>query len=416
MCIFLWRLFLGCIILSVCVPAFTYEDNPNPFIEVPYRFNFSPTIIPFEFEQGFANMPLSEDLGILNSNFFSAEEPEAEELNREVLYYTIEAMDRPFLLYNAEEFLNTPTYDGSGQAMHPDIAYFSQGWNGYKYWMAMTPYPGSRRSYENASVLVSNDGYSWSVPPGLKNPIIEPIFHKGNNADTDLVYQPQTDELWIYYVCFKDRLSSLYRVKSKDGIIWTDRELILQEPGFGIISPSIVYKDGIYHFWYVDAGSHGINAGSTIVKYRSSPDGINWSGSEVVDIKIEGRSVWHLDVIYVPVYDEYWMLFPAYGSGVNANRTSLFFARAKQPLGSWLTFSNPVLERGSRESWDSSRIYRASFIYDDLNNKIRVWYSAAKKRYWPIPTIYDWFTGYTEANYIPQDYLIELAVESASVD
>ncbi|MCX5657561.1 MAG: hypothetical protein NTZ48_04980, partial [Candidatus Omnitrophica bacterium] len=67
-------------------------------------------------------------------------------------------------------------------------------------------------------------------------------------------------------------------------------------------------------------------------------------------------------------------------------------------------------------SWDSSRIYRASFIYDDLNNKIRVWYSAAKKRYWPIPTIYDWFIGYVEADYIPQDFPVEWVASKVSID
>ena len=63
--------------------------------------------------------------------------------------------------------LNIPTYDGSGQAVHPDVYYNANGWNGYRYWMAMTPYPNGNAAYENPSIVVSNDNLNWIVPPGL---------------------------------------------------------------------------------------------------------------------------------------------------------------------------------------------------------------------------------------------------------
>ena len=50
-------------------------------------------------------------------------------------------------LANAPAFQEIPTYDGSRQATHPDIAYFPDGWHGYKYWMAMTPY-----TYDSAEI------------------------------------------------------------------------------------------------------------------------------------------------------------------------------------------------------------------------------------------------------------------------
>ena len=34
-----------------------------------------------------------------------------------------------------------PTYDGTNQPTHPSVVKFEQPWNGYLYWMAMTPYP-----------------------------------------------------------------------------------------------------------------------------------------------------------------------------------------------------------------------------------------------------------------------------------
>lgn len=298
---------------------------------------------------------------------------------------------------NAPFYLNIPTYEGSGQEVHPDLVYFPQGWHGYKYWMVFTPYPWSKRSYENPSLVVSQGGFHWEVPGGLKNPIVKRVS-RGYNADPDLIYNPQTDELWMYFMQFKDNRSYLYRVRSTDGINWTAPELILWEPFFGMLSPSIVYKDGIYHLWYVDSGWGGINAGYTEVKYRQSQDGVNWSEAEKVNISIGGIQVWHLEVNYIPSQGEFWMFFPGFSQGSVANRTDLYFARAKEPTD-WIVYANPVLTRSGGKFWDNTRIYQASFLYDAEKQEIQLWYSAAQK-VWkvfliiPYPT-YQWRIGYT---------------------
>src|SRR5438093_1338690 len=49
--------------------------------------------------------------------------------------------------------LVVPTYDGSGQSVHPDIVAFPDSWSGAYYWMAMTPYPNGDPTYENPSLL-----------------------------------------------------------------------------------------------------------------------------------------------------------------------------------------------------------------------------------------------------------------------
>ena len=55
--------------------------------------------------------------------------------------------------------LNIPKYDASG-VVHPDVMYFPSGKDGYKYWMAYTPYPP--QSKENPSIIRSNDGITWT--------------------------------------------------------------------------------------------------------------------------------------------------------------------------------------------------------------------------------------------------------------
>lgn len=66
------------------------------------------------------------------------------------------------------QLIAIPTYDGSYQLTHPKVLFFKNGWNGYHYWMSMTPYPREADIYENPSIVVSNDGISWSTPKGLK--------------------------------------------------------------------------------------------------------------------------------------------------------------------------------------------------------------------------------------------------------
>ena len=69
------------------------------------------------------------------------------------------------LLANAATPLTLSTYDGSGQVVHPSVLDFGQGlvkpgstsWNGYRYWMAITPFPNGNSDHENPCLYASND-------------------------------------------------------------------------------------------------------------------------------------------------------------------------------------------------------------------------------------------------------------------
>jgi hypothetical protein len=94
----------------------------------------------------------------------------------------------PGSLINARAALVTPTYDGSGQVVEPTVLHFPNRWQGYSYWMAISPYPNipGQAGFENPSILVSQDGQNWSVPSGLTNPIFTP--KEGSFADATLFY------------------------------------------------------------------------------------------------------------------------------------------------------------------------------------------------------------------------------------
>ena len=300
-------------------------------------------------------------------------------------------ISHPDHLANAAAPLRTPTFDGSGQAVHPAIVEFAESWHGYKHWMAMTPYPYSDKKLEDPSILASNDGLQWHVPPGLTNPVVRP--DSAFLADPDLFYDEASDELWLYYI--QQNVSGntqLLRTVSSDGAHWSSPQLVLLQPDYRLVSPAIVKSGDTYWMWYVNAHAVGSCATSTQVEYRTSKDGENWSAPTRAALEpAPGYHIWHIDVIAVPSTSEYWMLQSSIPNGTHcADRTELAFATSGDGVN-WTTFPKIALAPGS--GWDNSHIYRSTLLYDPARDLLRVWYSGrnASTREWGI--------AYTEASY-----------------
>lgn len=310
---------------------------------------------------------------------------------------------QPRVLSNANAPLVTPTYDGSGQAIHPGIVYIPGGWHGFSYWMVMTPYPNYEVSVENPSILASNDGVVWQVPPGLTNPVTNGT---GELADGELFYDAASDQLWMYYIRSAYPTTWLVRRMSSDGVTWASPEDVVTIPKNSLLSPAVAKIGGKYYLWYVNAWPDGWSASSSTVEYRTSNDGKNWSDATTCQISQAGYVIWHIDVLPVQVNnpdsnnyeDRQWMLLAAFPVGSSSGATKLFFADSGDAVH-WTTYSQPVL--GPGKGWDSGQIYRSTLLYDAANDLIKVWYSA-RNAGTPAPPagyMYTWHTGYTKEHY-----------------
>ncbi|PKE26174.1 hypothetical protein [Macrococcoides caseolyticum] len=206
------------------------------------------------------------------------------------------------LIPNVDQALNIPTYDGSNSATHPSVLYFKNGWNGYKFWMAMTPYPNANNKFENPSIVASNDNVTWDEPP--TNPVnpIAPLAEGDNyNSDPCLLMKGNTMEMW-YRV---SRLATettwhpreFYRMTSTDGKNWTPKELMFTGATVEeeILSQTIRYIDGKYKMWYVLTKKPEI----PVIKYTESIDGKTWSPPRKLNITMPdpAYTFWHGDVI-----------------------------------------------------------------------------------------------------------------------
>jgi len=272
-----------------------------------------------------------------------------------------------------------PTYEGSNQTIHPSVLYFpGSGWNGNKFWMGNTPYPYRQSAYENPSIFAGNDMTSptatWTA--SLSNPI-QSRPAGAYYADTDIVYNDQTDEIWCYYIeNAGGGIINLILQKSSDGLTWSDNQ-ILKTWDLSIVSdnsrsPAVV-KRGTddWRMWAETGRNHA--AKDYRVEYYTSSDGENWSAPTLANDFPVGAKPWHLDVNYIPERDEYWMFFSGY-------ETDIYFAiaDASDPT-MWDVYETPAMT-GSRPldgtAFDKL-LYRPTFLYNiDGQGKIHLWYGA----------------------------------------
>ena len=284
------------------------------------------------------------------------------------------------LYKNAKKPEHIPTYDGSNQATHPSVVRFQKPWNGYRYWMAMTPYPFNNDGLEDPSILVSNDGKRWSVPEGVINPLV-PAPKIGHNCDVELIYEPRDKELRLYYVEADDRKQSWVKVlRSADGVHWSRPKVVLRDPNqmYSILSPAIVrYPDGRYQMWYVDTGNTGYKNQSNVVRTRESQDGLHWGADRVCEDLVQpGYQIWHMTVSYIPEKKKWIAIYPAYPDGTNCDYCKLFYAE-KTKDGAWIAKKDPIMEPGTPGSWDDFCLYRTSFLID--GDRMTLWYGGKKK-------------------------------------
>lgn len=141
-----------------------------------------------------------------------------------------------------------PTPDGSGATIHPSVYDFGAPWNGYRWWMANTPYPDNDVSEENPCIWGSNDRVNWTEPaPGI-NPLAgdpaTPEMPGAFHSDTELEYEPTTGTLWMFWRLAPSQPADwidLYAASSTDGATWTNHGAIHRfTSGPSWTSPAIV--------------------------------------------------------------------------------------------------------------------------------------------------------------------------------
>jgi len=273
---------------------------------------------------------------------------------------------------NALEKLNIISAYGDNEAYHPKVIYFEKGFNGYKYWMAYSPYPNADSTKENPHIAVSNDLENWTSPEGLDNPLDElPKGYKKNkmyNSDPHILYNSDTKniEVWWRYVDDTTNKLVIYRRISKDGIHFDDKEEIFIEKRSNIdyLSPTILYEDHKYKMWYVSKNRN--------IEYMECEEIGNWSETTTLNITYGNDNLrsWHLDVIHTDIGYEMVVV-----SSLDDNRSqmNLYYSISNDNVN-WSEPKLILTPSIATSNWDNKGLYRSSLL--KVKNKYYLFYAA----------------------------------------
>ena len=267
---------------------------------------------------------------------------------------------------------------------HPSVVYVDEGWNGHKWWMAETPFPPMdvapyRDRWELPCIHYSDDGKNWY--PITSNPIddIDETMLEAHNylSDPHLLVKDGIMECWYRVSYLKEKKvygneTVLVKKTSISGFEWSNREVIVDLRnednkkiwGGQIISPSIIWRNGLYMCWYVDRSSYMSNRK---IRMTQSLNGKDWQISGECSLLGLAVDPWHIDVQYYD--DRYQLLVYDYDS--------IYWYDSLD--GKQFNFVSKVISP-SNLIYDFSveGLYRACSV--KVENRIFVYYSAQRRQ------------------------------------
>lgn len=254
--------------------------------------------------------------------------------------------------------LSIPTYDLNPSVGHPSVEYIPQGFKGYKYWMAYTPFPAEAR--ENPCIVVSNDGEHWINPPWFTNPIASQADAVADglsyNSDTEIILM-KDGKMGVYWRAFKasPKREVIYlSTLEEESSTWSARQKIIDTSEI-TLSPSVVINDdGTYNMYTIN---QALAYGSRLQK-RTSEDGITWSVPTTCVLSTGVTlGAWHIAVKRVS--DGYVLLLDS-----DAPRKLYYY---KSTDGITFNGSTNPLVKSSNSGWDNRGYYRSSFLVLEEN-------------------------------------------------
>jgi hypothetical protein len=237
-----------------------------------------------------------------------------------------------------------PTYDGSGQAVHPDILIQDES---PKYILIFTPYPYTDDSYENPSIVVSENGVRFYEERTGLNPLVDaPEIDHNDDPDIFLTGGQYT---LLYLETLRPLSQNLCLLQSRDRIIWTKKiihsdNLQLQHTQF-MLSPAAVQNAGKTVLYYVNRDAPGYHriefvTGNTI-------DSLNFHKRQLPVISGLECVPWHIDIISDKTF--YYMLISTVDNSSGKNLYSLRVARSTD-LATWNISPKVILENCYRST------------------------------------------------------------------
>ena len=304
--------------------------------------------------------------------------------------------------------LTIPEYSANG-AVHPSVLYFSDGIDGYKYWMVYTPYPPE--SEEDPSVIRSNDGTTW-VDTGISNPVTSgtETWRGQHQHDPDMIYVSDYSKWFMVWGGAATSGTAVVAFAySSDGKTWTEYDgtaingntnpVILSGEDTGgetwevtggvskVSCPTLIYESGTFYFYYtaqIPTNNQGKGGLVTFTWNNTTNDIENFSrnaGNPIIDLSSDATykvGCGHLDVSKYG--STYYMYMLRELSGSVVYELVLLTSTNRTTWGNQET----VLQKGASGQWDDKYAYKACPVTDGTGNvvlfsdEVVLYYSAFK--------------------------------------
>jgi hypothetical protein len=279
--------------------------------------------------------------------------------------------------YGGKRTIPTHQDPAGGQTTHPSVVRVPGGWNGYEYWMAHTPYPGSNSAWEDPNIAASNDGVTWVVPPGLTNPLDDqPGLPGPYNSDTDLEMGPNNTLYAFWRVVIPDL--SQERIKystSTDGVNWSAPVEAMRSAMADRrpVSPAFMYENGAWKMWAIEIN----RSPNRMVFFQggATPAKANWGAMQTVTLgpMQKEKEPWHLSM--TKNGNAYIGLLNDTALASTGRDGDLLFLYGTTPI----SFSNSTFSTIPRlKPFMHDHLYRASMLVGTEYGVpgYQVWYSA----------------------------------------
>jgi hypothetical protein len=283
-------------------------------------------------------------------------------------------------------------FSQSADAVHPDIACTSGGWNGGTCWLMYTPYKNSDPSWENPGFLLAANDTFWITPSAIHNPIIGFPGIGSYNSDPDHAFDPATGRLVQVFRVVADTTNRIMLMSTANARQWTTPVVAFSVRSHDAVSPSLIIEsDRTAKVWYLKSGVAGCNAFSTTLELRTATpalaepfETVHWSAPVTTDLSIPGYVPWHIDVAELPS-GGYVALVAAFPRGFSCGQSDLWLARSDDGL-TWHTLSMPIFWRGMAVAKQRavSTWYRGTLRYDPQTDMLDIWPSALAGTAWTI--------------------------------
>lgn len=286
----------------------------------------------------------------------------------------------PWGPYNASSDLTIPAPSSQTSVIHPCVVKFSTAWHGYTHWMAFTPYTGENPDTEEPCVVASNDGTTWEVPTGGSNPITaDPT--PGYMADTHLVYDPDTDRLYLFYHRNDATAGWIESKNTSDGITWSSPTIVVTNASntSEFINPSVVRNPDAassarWRMYYCDNS----NAPTTrLIRFKDSASPDSGYGSSTTITITPPRAVTNWNQNINAFYRAgIWYLLLSDGADTGGTAGDLFFCTSVD--GTTFDVFPSIIDHSDIDfpntRWDEDSIYRCTCVIGA--HSVEIWYSA----------------------------------------